>query len=83
MGDVGLLDPDLASPDLRRLRVYAGYAGWAPAQLESELEQEGWVVEPADPEDPFHEGDLWAATLARKGGPYALVARMPPDPSLN
>ncbi len=83
VGDLGLLDPDAGSPSLRRLRVYAGYAGWAPAQLESELEREGWIVEPAHPDDPFREDDLWAAALTRKGGSYALVARMPPDPSLN
>ena len=83
VGDVGLLDPDASSPALRRLRVYAGYAGWAPAQLESELEEEGWIVEPAHPDDPFRDGDLWTTALERKGGSYALVARMPPDPSLN
>ena len=83
VGDLGLLDPEAASPSLRRLRVYAGYAGWAPAQLESELEREGWIVEPAHPDDPFREDDLWEAALTRKGGSYALVARMPPDPSLN
>jgi len=83
VGDIGLIDPDAESTSLRRLRVYAGYAGWAPAQLESELEREGWIVEPAHPDDPFREDDLWAAALTRKGGSYALVARMPPDPSLN
>lgn len=83
VGDLGLLDPDTESPSLRRLRVYAGYAGWAPAQLESELEREGWIVEPAHPDDPFRADDLWEVALTRKGGSYALVARMPPDPSLN
>ena len=83
VGDLGLVDPGSESSSLRRLRVYAGYAGWAPAQLESELEREGWIVEPAHPDDPFRKDDLWAAALTRKGGSYALVARMPPDPSLN
>jgi putative transcriptional regulator len=83
VGDLGVLDPEADSPSLRRLRVYAGYAGWAPAQLESELERDGWIVEPAHPEDPFREEDLWVSALTRKGGSYALVARMPPDPSLN
>ena len=27
--------------------------------------------------------ELWAAVLTRKGGNYALLARMPPDPSVN
>jgi putative transcriptional regulator len=84
VGPVGLLDPDRASPvSLTRVRVYAGYAGWAPGQLESELEAEGWIVEAADPEDLFHAGDLWSSALRRKGGEYALLARMPADPSLN
>ena len=27
--------------------------------------------------------ELWSAVLTRKGGSYALIARMPPDPSVN
>jgi putative transcriptional regulator len=83
VGDVGLVDPDATDPELRALRVYAGYAGWGPGQLDGELEEEAWIVEPAVPADPFCAGDLWAAVLRRKGGPYALLARMPADPSLN
>jgi putative transcriptional regulator len=81
-GDLGVIDPD-RSHSLRRLRVYAGHAGWAPGQLEAELEQEAWVVSDPEPEDPFSEGDLWAGALARMGGKYALLATMPLDPSLN
>ena len=81
-GDLGVLDPDCAE-SLRRLRVYVGHAGWGPGQLESELDQDAWVIGDADPEDPFHEGDLWADSLARMGGKYALLATMPADPSLN
>jgi len=83
-GTLGLLDPDQPDPALRRLRVYAGYAGWAPGQLDAELEQEAWIVEQAAPDDPFcSRDDLWAALLARKGGSYALLASMPSDPTLN
>jgi putative transcriptional regulator len=82
-GSVGLLDPDRPDADLRRARVFAGYAGWAPGQLEMELEEEAWIVEPAAADDPFAEGDLWSRALTRKGGQYALVASMPADPSLN
>ena len=81
-GDVGVIDPD-RSESLLRLRVYAGHAGWAPDQLEAELDQEAWVVADPDPEDPFSEGDLWAESLARMGGKYALLSTMPLDPSLN
>lgn len=68
-----------------RRRVYAGYAGWGPGQLEAELEREDWILEPARPEDVFtaEPDELWGTVLERKGGHYRLVARMPPDPSVN
>jgi putative transcriptional regulator len=83
VGSLGLLDPDAPDPSLRRLRVYAGYAGWGPGQLDGEIDEGAWIVDDADPEDPFQDGDLWADTLQRKGGAYSLLATMPADPSLN
>jgi putative transcriptional regulator len=89
LGDVGFVaaDTDMAQlPDLtRRVRVFAGISGWGPGQLESELERDDWIVEPADRADLFSEQPehLWSAVLERKGGRYALVARMPDDPSMN
>jgi putative transcriptional regulator len=82
VGSVGMVDLD-DPPELSRLRVFAGYAGWGPGQLDGELEQETWIVDEANPDDPFDGADLWAHVLARKGGEYALLARMPPDPSVN
>jgi putative transcriptional regulator len=83
VGDLGVVDPDNPEVALRRARVYAGYAGWAPDQLEAELEEDAWIVEPVDAGDPFQTDDLWSVALRRKGGEYALLARMPADPSLN
>jgi putative transcriptional regulator len=83
IGSLGLLDPDAPEPTVRKLRVYAGYAGWGPGQLDDELEQGAWIVEPADADDPFRDGDVWAEVLQRKGGNYSLLATMPADPSLN
>jgi putative transcriptional regulator len=71
---------------LRRARVFAGYAGWGPGQLEGEMEEEGgWIAEPALPSDPFTEEpeSLWSSVLRRKGGQYAMLATMPRDPSMN
>ncbi len=71
--------------ELRRARVYVGYAGWGPGQLDEELEEGSWIVEPALPDDVFTadpEG-LWSAVLRRKGGPFSVLASMPPDPSQN
>ena len=83
IGTLGTLDPDADNESLRRLRVYAGYAGWAAGQLDGELEAEAWIVTDAAVDDPFADGDLWAEALARKGGKYRLLATMPSDPSLN
>jgi putative transcriptional regulator len=83
IGTLGTLDPDADNESLRRLRVYAGYAGWAAGQLDGELDAEAWIVTEAVVDDPFADGDLWAEALARKGGKYRLLATMPADPSLN
>ena len=82
VGSVGMVDLD-DPPEVSRLRVYVGYAGWAAGQLDGELEQDSWIVEDAHPDDPFREADLWPEALERKGGEFALLARMPPDPSVN
>jgi putative transcriptional regulator len=68
-----------------RLRVFAGHAGWGPGQLDDELEREDWIVETPRPDELFsaEPEELWSQVLTRKGGTYALVARMPDDPSLN
>ncbi|MGH2922728.1 MAG: YqgE/AlgH family protein [Solirubrobacterales bacterium] len=84
VGAVGMVDLDrVGALELTRVRVFAGYTGWGPGQLDSELDAGAWIVEPAHPDDPFTEGDLWARVLGRKGGEFALLARMPADPSQN
>jgi len=83
VGSLGTLDPDGANDSLRRVRVFAGYAGWGPGQLDGELEEDAWIVTDAAVEDPFADGDLWSDALARKGGKYRLLATMPADPSRN
>jgi putative transcriptional regulator len=72
-------------PETRRGRAFAGHAGWGPGQLDAELESGDWILEPARREDAFcaTPAELWQAVLERKGGSYALVARMPDDPSVN
>jgi putative transcriptional regulator len=87
--DVGFVSAEAEQDDLaraiRRGRVYAGYSGWGAGQLESELEEDAWIVEPPMPAELFADDPLalWQDVLARKGGQFALIARMPDDPSLN
>jgi putative transcriptional regulator len=78
------IEPDTLG-ELRRARVYVGYAGWGPGQLDVELEEGSWIVEPAQPDDVFTDDPegLWSDVLRRKGGPFTLLAAMPPDPSQN
>jgi putative transcriptional regulator len=78
------VDPDELGV-LRRARVFAGYAGWGPGQLDAELEDGSWIVEPAVPDDVFTvvPEELWGDVLRRKGGPFEVLASMPLDPSLN
>ena len=88
--DLGFVGADADQPAqldgaIRRARVFAGHAGWGPGQLEGELEEEAWIVEPPLREEIFSEDapGLWGAVLRRKGRKYALLATMPLDPSLN
>jgi len=68
-----------------RRRVYAGYAGWGPGQLEAELERDDWILDDATVDDVFAVDplELWHHVLDRKGGQFRLLARMPLDPSVN
>ena len=70
---------------VNRARVFAGHAGWEAGQLEAEMEEESWIVEPALREDVFTEDPegLWSSLLRRKGGEYVVIATMPDDPTLN
>jgi putative transcriptional regulator len=85
LGFPSLDDPDEVVPITTRRRVFAGCAGWSAGQLEAELANEDWILEPAQTDDAFTDepDELWRDVLRRKGGIYELVARMPEDPSLN
>ncbi len=89
MSRLGLVDldapPDLLAPAINRLRVYAGYAGWAPGQLKAEIDEGAWYVISAEPSDVFaaEPGGLWSTVLRRQGGEMAFTATFPDDPDLN
>jgi putative transcriptional regulator len=87
VGNVGYLPGEGETDDLEiaRVRVFAGYSGWGPGQLEQEMAEPSWIVVRAEPDDVFapDPDELWRTVLHRKGGKYALIATMPFDPSLN
>jgi len=78
-------DPDLLARAVRRLRVFAGYAGWSAGQLEAEIGEGAWYVVDSDPEDLFgaEPETLWRRVLRRQGWPLAAVEHCPADPTLN
>ncbi|MGW2084879.1 YqgE/AlgH family protein [Streptomyces sp. NPDC001880] len=88
-GAIGLVDleapPELLAAALGSLRIFAGYAGWGPGQLEAELIEGAWYVvesEPGDVSSPRPE-HLWRAVLRRQRSELAMIATYPDDPSLN
>jgi putative transcriptional regulator len=89
LGRIGFpaADADLATlvDATARTRAFAGFAGWGEGQLDSEVENGDWIAQAALAEDVFTDApdELWSRVLARKGGGFALLARMPPDPSMN
>jgi putative transcriptional regulator len=86
LGTVDLsADPDRLRDSISGIRVFAGYSGWSPGQLEDEIAAGSWFVFDALPGDPFvtRPDDLWAMVLRRQGDILAAVAHFPPDPSLN
>ena len=58
--DLGFIGADADEPEqldgaVRRARVFAGHAGWGPGQLEDELAEDAWIVEPPRREEVFTE----------------------------
>jgi putative transcriptional regulator len=52
--DADWVDSALATGKvLTDVRAFAGYAGWAPRQLRSEMERQGWFILPAESEAVF------------------------------
>ena len=86
---VGVLDltVDLTAVgiDVEEVRVFTGYAGWGPGQLEAEIEEGAWFVVDAEPADAMADDPeaLWRTVLRRQRGALAKFAWYPRDPSVN
>jgi putative transcriptional regulator len=69
----------------QRVKIFAGYAGWSPGQLDEEMKRKAWLTHPAtvdlifDPEP----AELWRRILRGKGAKYRLLSDAPEDASLN
>ena len=80
----GLKDNTLHAEDFK---FFIGYSGWAPGQLEQELEEKSWLIGDLDPNLLFDttiaDSDLWKHAIRGMGGTHALLANSPIDPNLN
>jgi putative AlgH/UPF0301 family transcriptional regulator len=89
-GTVHLVDldaePSQLADRLTGLRVFAGYAGWSPGQLASEIAEGAWACVPGRPEDVLSGAagpELWRAVMGRQQGRLAVLSTAPADPSAN
>jgi len=70
----------------KKVRLFAGYAGWSPGQLENEMKRKSWLTFPASVELVFDTPpeQLWPRILKSKGGwKNKLLSQMPEDLSSN
>lgn len=77
--------PSDVKDDLEGMRFFAGYAEWAPRQLNREIEQGDWFVAPALPSDILAPGrvDVWGDVMRRQPMPLPLYSTYPSDPTDN
>ena len=69
----------VASRPPSQLRLFLGYAGWGPGQLEGEIAAGAWVIAPLDPRAIFEtsEEDLWAHAWRLLGIDPATIVSTP------
>jgi putative transcriptional regulator len=85
----GIIDLDtpaeLLTSVVLGMRVFAGYAGWGPGQLEAEIEEGSWIIVDSARHDVFGAAPdgLWSAVLRRQPGELAWLSTMPIDPTHN
>ena len=80
------LDSDATNAlECQNLRLFIGYSGWGPLQLDGEIAAEHWFVVDARAADAFDgdPGTLWRRVLERDPAHRDWVRSFPDDPSLN
>ena len=71
-----IIEKMVDNPDTpERFRVYAGYAGWAPGQLDHEVSRGGWHILQADQESVFDKtpSEIWPELIRRSSALWVRV----------
>lgn len=66
-----------------RFRIYSGYAGWAPGQLQNEIDRGDWRILPGEADLLFRDetGPIWEELLRRSSQRSVQRERRPGRPS--
>jgi putative transcriptional regulator len=77
--------PDDVGEAAGLVRLFAGYAGWGPGQLDHELAMGGWIVVAARADDVFTATprELWHSVLRRQPGTLSWLGEYPDDLRVN
>ena len=80
----GILEEKL---DLKNFKFFIGYSGWAPGQLQDEIDQQAWIIGDISPDiilnDSIDNKKLWQRVMKELGGDYALLSNPPANPQYN
>jgi putative transcriptional regulator len=82
---IGIVDIEQHLEHVSELRIFAGYSGWDPDQLDAEMDEGAWWVLYPDLDEIFasNTDGMWERTVARGSGTVPLHATYPDDPSDN
>lgn len=68
------------------IRFFLGYTGWEEDQLETEMEENSWIITKNNYEKKIigkSSFDFWKKQILELGGNYQIWSNTPEDPSLN
>lgn len=77
---------DTKQIDEKDIRFFLGYSGWGPGQLESELDQDSWIVCNYVTDQLLFDTEpqrMWRKALESMGGRFSVYSNYPIDPRLN
>jgi putative transcriptional regulator len=80
-----LMDLSESYSTTQKLRLFAGYAGWSPGQLEQEMARHDWLTHPATVDLVFKSEpeQLWKEILRQKDPKLRWLADSPENLSWN
>ena len=73
------------SIDLKKIKFFIGYSGWADGQLSNEMTEKSWLIVDATKNLVFNTKpeEVWKGSLIHLGGDYEMMVNFPIDPQLN